>query len=674
MTSESPERKLRTWLFNPAIYVAGMEALVVGLVIMLATAWIGNLSQTHFNGVIDVHSGTDAPRWFVVAEGFLGWLSVVLVFWIVGKLAARTSFRLVNLAGTQALARAPMLVVAFFTLMPGYIRFIHGLVKIAANGEQPAPESFLTPDGAWFLVVIAVMFIAIGWTITLMYRSYAHVCHISGGRAGWSFVIALILAEVLSIVALVGLMSRGRLDDSWKSRKGEPPKSEQTMSYQHEKLYTFDSDEGLEKINVDKGLTVGVENGEFRIHGKTAGPAWKPDAVQVPVQENGGAVDISGRFRIAERTGSGLVFIQANTCNAGVIIYMYQWAWPAENAYEIQRRWLHLPSTLVSDHSALRRVGNEEEAFNTMRIHIREDHRHADLFVNETYQDTIVFTQNMGNVLSAKMEFQTCRKDCSYDIRFDDLRIRWNDSPEELKRRDAEAKTGGLILHYTFDDATNNTSVISDSSGQEANGVAHGHPQFAAGVHGNAMILDGENDYVEAPMTSRLRDVQNSNYTIMAWFYPDTMPPTNKYVSGIVIKPGCDYGIAYDSGKMFRFTHYFVIIGDDGKPSSSPDDVSSVWLGQGPSQPNQWYHVAVVGRLDEKRFTIFTNGVPAATEVTKRFAKSLKNDRPWYISVADAKAWRCPVRGLIDDVRIYSRALSDEEIHAIVQETHGAGK
>jgi hypothetical protein len=660
MTMEMPKRKLGTWIFNPAMYVAGVESLITGVSIILVASWLGCLSRTHFDGVLDVHTGMDAPPWFFVAEGFLSWLSVVLTFWIVGRVVSRTSFRLVDLAGTQAVARVPMLFTAVFGLLPGYGRFSQALMKTVECGVPPTVDAFLSLDAIWFLVVLLVMVVAACWMIALMYRSYVHVCNIRGGRAGWSFVGALVVAELLSKVVIVSLSSHVLIDDSWKPRKGELPPESTSANYQHEQHYTFDTEAGIEKINVDKGLKVGVEKGEFRIHGQTDGPEWKPDSVQVPVLDNGGTVDISGRFRIAERSGGGLIFIEVNTEKAGPIIYMHQWAWPSQNSYRIQRRWLRGASSLVSEHGNLRALGNEEKAFNTMRIHIREDHQHADLFVNDTYQDTIVFAQPMGNVVTAKMEFQTNRRGERYDIRFDDLRIRWNDSAEELKRKDALNKTGGLLLRYTFDDLITNATTIADSSGQEANGDACGHPQFAEGVRGNAMVLDGEDDYIKVPITWGLREVQNSNYTVMAWFKPVAVPPSDKYIYGVVIKPGCDYGIAYDAGRTFRFTHF--------------DDVAGIWLGQGLSQPGQWHHVAVVGRLDENRFMVFTNGMLAASEVKQRFGRSLKNDRSWYIGVADPNVWRCPARGMVDDVRIYNRALSDVEIRAIVEETLISGQ
>ena len=72
------KRTLGQWLFNPFQFIAGGSALLVGLIIMLVSAYLGSLSNTHFDGVLDFHSGTAAPLWFFLTEVLIDWLCIVL--------------------------------------------------------------------------------------------------------------------------------------------------------------------------------------------------------------------------------------------------------------------------------------------------------------------------------------------------------------------------------------------------------------------------------------------------------------------------------------------------------------------------------------------------------------------------------------------------------------------
>jgi hypothetical protein len=74
------QKSLSQWLFNPFRFVAGSEAILAGLIIILAAAMIGSFGKTHFDGVLDVHTGMPAPLWLFIAEGVIDWLSMVLLF------------------------------------------------------------------------------------------------------------------------------------------------------------------------------------------------------------------------------------------------------------------------------------------------------------------------------------------------------------------------------------------------------------------------------------------------------------------------------------------------------------------------------------------------------------------------------------------------------------------
>lgn len=117
------ERKPTTLLFNPFGYIAGGKALWLGLAAILLAGLIGSLSNTHFDGVLDTHTGRPAPLWAFLVEGIINWMCLSLVLLILGRVISRTSFRTVDLLGTQALARWPTVFIGLVALPPAFQRF-----------------------------------------------------------------------------------------------------------------------------------------------------------------------------------------------------------------------------------------------------------------------------------------------------------------------------------------------------------------------------------------------------------------------------------------------------------------------------------------------------------------------------------------------------------------------
>jgi hypothetical protein len=101
------DKKPVTLLFNPFFYFAGSKALCLGLAAILLAGLLGALGNTHFDGVLDTHTGAHAPLWFFLVEGIVDWLCMAVVLLAFGKVASKTSFRALDVLGTQALARWP---------------------------------------------------------------------------------------------------------------------------------------------------------------------------------------------------------------------------------------------------------------------------------------------------------------------------------------------------------------------------------------------------------------------------------------------------------------------------------------------------------------------------------------------------------------------------------------
>jgi len=172
---------MKTWLFNPFTYIAGGRALIIGLIVMTITLSTAFYSNTHFDGAIDAHIGLQAPFLLYVFEQLIAWGSVVLIFFLAGMILSSSRFRFIDIAGTAALARAPMLLVA----IAGFIPALH-------NAKPDHIDNTV-------IALSFIMLIPIIWLIALLYNAFTISINVKGTKAIAGFITALILAEVLSV-------------------------------------------------------------------------------------------------------------------------------------------------------------------------------------------------------------------------------------------------------------------------------------------------------------------------------------------------------------------------------------------------------------------------------------------------------------------------------------------
>ena len=163
---------LRSWLFNPFKYIAGFGALLLGMCVIVASAFLGWLGTTHFDGVLDLHIGFEAPAWVFFVEGILNWICLAMPLYFFGLIIAKSAPRFIDVFCTQALARWPYLVAALVMLPEANRRFSADLV----------------------------------WMVVLMYRAYSVSCNLKGLVTIVTFIISLIGAEIMVKMALALLL------------------------------------------------------------------------------------------------------------------------------------------------------------------------------------------------------------------------------------------------------------------------------------------------------------------------------------------------------------------------------------------------------------------------------------------------------------------------------------
>ena len=174
------------WLINPFERVAGWQALVIGLVVMSLTAIIGKINIVTFDGVLDVKSTTVT---FSYSASFIVQLIIFLLLflfmWLAGVCFSKSKIRALDIAGTMALARIPMLLFVIICFLP------------------IIPESLVDFPRLIVFSIIGILFII--WMIALMYNAYSVSCHLKGQRAVLSFIGAVIVAELISKIIFFSL-------------------------------------------------------------------------------------------------------------------------------------------------------------------------------------------------------------------------------------------------------------------------------------------------------------------------------------------------------------------------------------------------------------------------------------------------------------------------------------
>ena len=201
-----PRRSTSQWLFNPFSFVAGYQALLLGLGIMLISAFFGFLGNTHFDGVLDVHKGLEAPLRFFFTEGIIDWLTIAIPLFFFGLVVSNSSVRMIDVFGTQALARWPYIVISIVMLPEANQRV--GVYLVAKFGFAAAPAAINYMDIFIFgFAIIVGIFMAV-WMVALMYKAYVVSCNIKGARAIVTFIVSLIGAEVLSKMLILLLFER----------------------------------------------------------------------------------------------------------------------------------------------------------------------------------------------------------------------------------------------------------------------------------------------------------------------------------------------------------------------------------------------------------------------------------------------------------------------------------
>ena len=177
------------WFFNPFPFLTGGQALTWGLVCIALTAWLGGIFDYRSTGVISFQRTAPGPLWHAMVQGLMAWAILGILLYIGGRLISRSRVRLIDVFGTQALARAPGLLIALIVVSPPFHNLTTSLIAQGTSHLSIAQWALLSSLGIVLMLLLV-------WMVLLMYRAFAVSCNVAGGLAIAVFIAAIAVGEV----------------------------------------------------------------------------------------------------------------------------------------------------------------------------------------------------------------------------------------------------------------------------------------------------------------------------------------------------------------------------------------------------------------------------------------------------------------------------------------------
>ncbi len=186
----------RLWL-NPFEKLAGSKALLLGMLLMLLGAFLASCFNARFDGVLDLHFGYGSSMAKPFTDQLISWLCLCLVFYV-SALVCGARPRPVDIMGTFALARAP------FTWTP--IVNCTGFVSYLSEKISPTDRQLDLSAGETVILVIllCLVLLSLVWMTTLYFKAYKTCSNLKGNTLAISFIIGLLIAEILSVYLIRG--------------------------------------------------------------------------------------------------------------------------------------------------------------------------------------------------------------------------------------------------------------------------------------------------------------------------------------------------------------------------------------------------------------------------------------------------------------------------------------
>ena len=203
-----------------------------------------------------------------------------------------------------------------------------------------------------------------------------------------------------------------------------------------------------------------------------------------------------------------------------------------------------------------------------------------------------------------------------------------------------EIVTDGLISLWTLDKSDINGKTVKDTSGGN-DGTIEGSPNIVDGKIEEALSFDAKDDYVDCGSDKSISDFSKT-YSIEAWAY---------------FLVASDYPGLFQRGDKTASSQIEIYLQPAANLTTAHNRDAIYYVYWSPVPLNQWTHIAVVWEKEE--WKVYYDGVKQSQTGGGGTAADPNTGKTCYIGLGYTDY---SMNGIIDEVKIYNKALSEDEI------------
>jgi len=241
----------------------------------------------------------------------------------------------------------------------------------------------------------------------------------------------------------------------------------------------------------------------------------------------------------------------------------------------------------------------------------------------------------------------------------------------------------GLIAHWTLDEGEGTfvTDSVGGYLGELINTVEWAVPEEAK-IGSGALYFNAQEDYVQTDLLDDL--VYADEFTLCAWFNTEIVDEGQQHILWIGAATENGFGVGQECHlTVNHFTYLEKVVFNFGDGWDTNGDIVNIISAEDFYGVDEWHHLAGVIRIIERETDTLTVG---ELYLDGEWVEPMEHEYPSRDTVYHEVArdmWDTPLRfgapgvtssrnflGLIDDVQIYNRALTKEEIAVVMTGAH----